>query len=131
MTAMTLTTLNKKAVASFSQSHMQYYGARPSATGGRQPARWVATDYDANDRHQLFSDRQKGAQLDAQPFDKDQADLIGLVVTIEESPQVTVTLRSWGNVKATFRATCSAGGVMHGSTPDVDYLLVLETFNLK
>lgn len=123
-----LVTLNKNGVASSSIFGVSYRDQGRSPAGGVRPAQWF-TDNTTEPRDvakQLFSDRASAVGADKQqPFDIQQVDLISVIITVEASPQVTVTLRSWGNAKASFRATCSVGGVMHGSTPDVDYLLFL------
>lgn len=122
-------TLNKNGAASWSSFSVSYKTGGKSPTGGLRPAQWFtdnASDPKKDEAKQLFSDRATGVgTAKMQPFDIAQTDLINVLITVEASPQVTVTLRSWGNKKATFRGTCSAGGVIHGSTPDVDYLLVL------
>ena len=123
-----LVTLNKKGVASSSKFGVSYRKSGKSPTGGVRPAQWFTDNtFEPKDvAKQLFSDRASAIGTDQQqPFDIRQADLINVIITVEASPQVTVTLRTWNNTKANFRATCSGGGVMHGSTPDVDYLLFL------
>ncbi len=122
-----LVTLNKNGVASWSNFEVSYKAGGKSPTGGVRPASWSTYNPPKDEAKQLFSDRYSGVgTAKTQPFDIAQADLINVIITVEASPQVTVTLRTWGNTKATFRGTCSAGGVLHGSTPDVDYLLFLS-----
>lgn len=120
-----LVTLNKNGVASSSSFEVSYKEGIKIRPTGFGPAQWSTDNFFApkDAAKQLFSDRSSGAK--SQPFDITQADLINVVITVEASPQVTVTLRTWGNTKAVFRGTCSSGGVIHGSTPDVDYLLFL------
>jgi len=125
-----LVTLNKNGIASSSQLDVAYRAAGKSPTGGVRPPQWYTDSTSGvgprDTGKQLFSDRVSGpVGNNQQPFAVAKADLINVVLSVETSPQVTITLRSWGNSKATFRVTCSAGGVMHGSTADVDYLLFL------
>jgi hypothetical protein len=124
-----LATLNKNGVGSWSQFEANYRPESRIPNGPRRPAQWYTysapTDAAPGTSPQLFSDRVARPAPSAQPFDASRPDLISVVVTVEASPQVTVTLRTWNNATATFRATCSAGGVLHGSTPDVDYLLFM------
>jgi hypothetical protein len=132
--SMKLVTLNKNGVASSSAFGVSYKEGRKSPSGGKPYAYWTTDNSDApkDAAKQLFSDRLGGTgTAKNQPFDIAQADLINVIITIEASPLVTVTLRTWGNTKATFRGTCSAGGVIHGSTPDVDYLLFLNQFQIN
>jgi len=121
-----LVTMNKNGVASFSSFAVAYQAGGRAPGGGARPPNWHTANPVAppDVSKQLFSDRLVDP-AGQQPFDVSKADQINVVATVEASPQVTVTLRSWGNGKATFRATCSDGGVMHGSTQDVDYLLTL------
>ncbi len=126
-----LTTLNKNGVASWSEFEVSFRPSGKSPNGGVRPAHWY-TNLDALEKRdeskQLFSDRFSNfIQNSPQPFDIGKPDLINAVITVERSPQITVSLRSWGNTKATFRATCSQSGIMHASTGDVDYLLLFIT----
>jgi hypothetical protein len=115
-----LVTMNKNAAASYVKSEMRYGRGNPDL--GHPPR--VTTIGTAP---QVFSDRNnKFFASPIQYFDAMSPDNVTVEITLEESPQVTLTLASWGNAKATFRATCSGGGVMHGSTPDVDYLLFVK-----
>ncbi len=124
-----LVTLNKNGVASSSSFEVSYKEGIKIRPIGFRPAQWSTNNYfePKDAAKQLFSDRTSGGfdKAKSQPFDITQADLINVVITVEASPQVTVTLRTWGNTKVVFRGTCSSGGVIHGSTPDVDYLLFL------
>lgn len=109
-----MATLNKNGVASYATGRLTL------ARGGPRPLpRWVASG-----APQLFSDRRTGAN-GAQPFSIGKADKIGLGIGISAAPAVQITLESWSGAKSNFVADCSAGGVMHGSTPDVDYLIVV------
>jgi hypothetical protein len=127
-----LVTLNKNGVASSSSSGVSYREGIKIRPLGFSPAQWSTDNFFApkDVAKQLFSDRASGGSDIAkiQPFDITQADLINVVITVQASPQVTVTLRTWGNTKAVFRGTCSTGGIIHGSTPDVDYLLFLTKY---
>jgi hypothetical protein len=125
-----LVTMNKHGVASFSNFAVDYQAGGRAPNGGVRPPQWRTRSSvggaPADTSKQLFSDRISGpAGPSQQPFDVSKADEINVVISVEASPQVTVTLRTWGNSKAVFRVTCSVGGVMHGSTTDVDYLLLL------
>jgi hypothetical protein len=125
--SLTLVTMNKNGVASFAESQVaRREGAVPNT--GRPPRLVTRAGSPAVEpTPQVFSDRLNGfLKTPVQRFDASQADDLVVEVTLEASPQVTVTLASWGNAKASFRATCSPGGVMHGSTADVDYLLFLR-----
>lgn len=123
-------TLNKNGVGSWSQFKVSYRESVRHVPGYVRPAQWYTNLDNAakpDETRQLFSDRYSGfIRENQQPFDMVRPDLINVIISVEISPQITVTLRSWGNKKATFRATCSASGIMHGSTPDVDYLLFLK-----
>lgn len=124
--AVTLVTMNKNSVASYAQSGMAYRSGIP---GTGRPARLIsnAGAPGSTTTPQVFSDRPNAIfKSPVQHFDAQRADQIAVELTLEQSPQVTITLASWGNVKAVFRVTCSASGVMHGSTADVDYLLILN-----
>jgi hypothetical protein len=114
---LTLVTLNKKGVASYATKGATHVAAGRTPAGGIRSEAWTISS-----APQTFSDR----GMPAQPFISSNADKVGVSVGVAASPQVTVTLESWGNAKAVFTASCSAGGVMHGSTPDVDYLLFLN-----
>jgi hypothetical protein len=120
--------MNKNGLASWSQFTASYRDGKKIPNLPTRPAQWFI-NYTPDVAEQLFSDRLSGpATSKQQPFAINQPDLINVVITVEKSPQVTVTLRSWGNAKAVFRGACSAGGVIHGSTPDVDYLLQLTQY---
>lgn len=122
--AVQLVTLNRKGVSSSSTFGVTYRPPIRMPQGPVLQANW--TSEGQTGAKQLFSDR--GRPLGGhvyQPYDIQRPDLITVKITAEASPQVTITLRSWGNVKSTFRATCAGNGVMHGSTDDVDYLLFL------
>jgi hypothetical protein len=125
-----LVTLNKNGVASSSSFGVSYKAGIKIRSIGFRPAQWSTDNFFApkDVAKQLFSDRTSGGFdiTKMQPFDITKADLINVVITVEASPQVTLTLRTWSNSKAVFRGTCSNGGVIHGSTPDVDYLLFLN-----
>lgn len=120
-----LVTLNRKGVSSSSTFGVTYRPFLKIPNGPTLTANW--TNDGQTGAKQLFSDRGRplGGHI-YQPYDIHRADLISVKITSEASPLVTVTLRSWGNAKSTFRATCAANGVMHGSTHDVDYLLFLS-----
>jgi hypothetical protein len=124
--SVTLVTMNKNGVASFVESGMAYRTAAIPNTG--RGARLVSNSGGSGIENapQVFSDRDVPNQTPRQHFDVRQADHVTIQITLEQSPQVTVTLATHNNAKATFRATCSAGGVMHGSTSDVDYLLFVK-----
>lgn len=111
-TALTMTTLNRNALVSYAVFNMSYINAFPL---GRRFNSLSQADV-------VFSDRQKGSQ----GFDVARPDKLTISVTVAASPQVTLTLNSWNNVKATFTATCTFNGIMHGSTGDVDYLLFFQ-----
>jgi len=114
-----MVTLNKNGVASASYVTFAFQAVGKAFLGGTPRYQFVSP----GDAPQFFSDRTSGPQM----FDQRRPDQIRLSITQEASPLVTVTLRSWGNQRSEFRATCSAGGVLHGSTPDVDYLLKMST----
>lgn len=109
-----MTTLNKNAVASFAYLSMLHQDAivRPPIV---RPERFVTSP--AN-QAQLFSDRTQGAQR----FSIAKADQISLTMTVAATPQVTLVLRSWGNVSQTFPVTCTPSGGMYGSPGDVSFL---------
>ncbi|HEX5004693.1 MAG TPA: hypothetical protein VFV65_05215 [Gemmatimonadales bacterium] len=125
MNSAVVVTLNKNGVASYSELSVAYREAGPAPSGGVRPPSW-ASNRD-NPAPQLFSDRTSApaSGVMRQPFDITQSDTLGLTISVESSPNVSIVLRSWGDVRATFRGTCSAGGVIHGSTPDVDYLIYI------
>jgi hypothetical protein len=72
---------------------------------------------------QYFSDRYTGSQ----PFLNTKVDEIQIVVSIAASPKVTVTLKNWGDAQSSFTGTCTADGVMHGTTSTVEYLIGLKS----
>lgn len=120
-----LVTLNRNGVASSSQ-FQAVFGAAGRTPTGTYPAQWYTDDTAPDSQRaasQLFSDRRTGPS--DQPFDVAKADRINVFIGIEESPRVKITLRSWGDGKVTFRATCTDNGVLHGSTNDVEYLLTV------
>jgi hypothetical protein len=117
-TTVIMTTLNKNGIASFSRGNVIY---REQLRTPRMvlPPRW-SSQADAPHK-QYFADR-----LAAPPsigFDPARPDLISIWISVSAKPQVEITLRSWGNGVVRFTGACSAGGVLHGSTPDVDYLI--------
>lgn len=120
-----LVSMNRNGVASHVESPVAY---RAGAAQLGRPARLVtgAGGAAAETAPQVFSDRTSPAGVQAQRFDAGKADRVHLAVTLEASPEVTLTLSSWGGVKTAFRATCSPAGVLHGNGGDVDYLLFIK-----
>lgn len=112
-----MTTLNKNSVASFAfvtMAHQDAIAPRPGLPIGRAE-RFVSLP--AN-QSQFFSDRMRGSQR----FSILKPDQISLTVTVAATPQVTLVLRSWGNVSQTFPVTCTPTGGMYGPPGDVSYL---------
>lgn len=109
-----MTSLNRNGVASFAMLSMNHVDAirKPPIIF---PEKYVTVP-DA--QPQYFSDRMIGGQR----FANNHADQISVTMTVADEPQVTLTLNTWNNAKNTFNVTCTADGVMHASTPDVDYL---------
>ena len=113
--------MNRNGIGSYVESGMAHRDAIPNL--GRR-ARLVSSNAATESALQFFSDRP--SPQSSQRFGASNPDQVKVEVTLEASPQVTFTLASHGNVKAVFRTTCSSGGVIHGSTRDVDYLLFLK-----
>jgi len=109
-----MSTLNKNAVASFAYLYMLHQDAITGPPIFR-PERF--TTFPAN-QPQVFSDRTQGAQR----FSFSKADQITLTMTVAATPQVTLVLRTWGNVSQTFPVTCTPSGGMYGPPGDVSYL---------
>lgn len=112
-----MTTLNKNSVASFATLNMVHQDAiipRPGQPIFRAE-RYVSTP---QNQPQIFSDRMRGSQR----FSVTSPDQISLTITVADTPQVTLVLRSWGNVSQTFPVTCTATGGMYGPGGDVSYL---------
>lgn len=125
--ALTLVSLNTAGLVSYASDFMEYHPkgepGDPRGAGWWGTTGWLGTGGSAR---QLFSDRFTGVGIDHQPFAVPLADLLFVAITNEDSPQVTLTLRSWGNVKVSFAATCSSDGVLHGSVPNGQFLLQLR-----
>lgn len=120
-TSITMSTLNKNGVASFSIGSLVY---RPPLTRPRPiPARW--TSQVGAPVKQFFSDRAATTPSEV-GFDPARSDQLSVSISVAASPAVEIRLRSWGNAAVRFTGTCSAGGVIHGSTPDVDYLITVH-----
>lgn len=114
-----LTTMNTNHVVSFASGPMEYRRIPLGRTG-------VLRSWESQSLSQTFSDRMSNAP---QPFSIARADIIGLSVSIAGSPTVVVTLVSHGNGKGTFTATCSADGILHGTTATVEYLISFYTYS--
>lgn len=125
---LTLVTMNRNGVASYVESAVIHTTA--AATGHARRTRLVTTNGTGSPGEavpQVFSDRTSQFVVGfVQHFLAQRADQVSVEITLEASPQVVFTLATWGNATASFRVSCTAGGVMHGSTADVDYLLFLK-----
>jgi hypothetical protein len=129
ITTATLSTLNKNGISSYAQATMAFRRGIPN-TGRPDKLVSNAGGSGIDTAPQVFSDRTSAFFAHfTQRFDGNKPDQITMEITHESSPLVTVTLASWSSAKASFRASCSPGGVMHGSTPDVDYLIKLTWIN--
>jgi len=110
----TVVTVDGNGSVSYASDFMEYH-AKGEPTGPSQLSGepwWGNTGTGpTGTAAQLFSDRLAG---DTQPFAVSRKDLINIAITYEDSPHVTITLRSWGNVKGTFVADCSPDGMMYG-----------------
>jgi hypothetical protein len=108
-----LVTMNDNSVVSYAIATVELRKRPPDAGGG---ASWVSRSL----VKQLFSDRNP-----QQPFDLTKADALDLWMNVAESPTITMTLKSWGNVQSTFQGTCTADGIIHGTAPRGAILLRL------
>lgn len=131
-TALIMTSVNKNGVASWASLNMKHADAENITKCPSQikcpiylPERYE-TDTDFP-HEQVFSDRRVSGSED-QFFASDNADQISITMTIEASPQVTLVLNSWNNVRENFAVTCSSDGVMHASTPDADFLFYFGAY---
>jgi len=138
-----MTTLNLKNVVSYSETRLYYLPAHRMPGGRIAPGRFATLPansqgvdqpkYDFGSHVQVFSDRMTNQPLigtfvglphhGRQKFDEHQADDLGLEFTDTSPMQVTVTLRTWGNVKETFTPVCESSGFIYGSTSVGKYLL--------
>ncbi len=143
-----MVTLNNRNVGSFAETRLYYL---PPSKGGRRgsssiPGRFVTLGANQNGidnpkfdyglEAQVFSDRKRKQDSIPQPntpyrprlqgFDALQADDLAFEITVAPPVQVTITLRTWGNVKDTFTPTCESGGFMLGSVRDAKYVLRLK-----
>ncbi len=115
-----MVTLNRNGLGSSSRFRVTYSPSIEIVQGVFRPPSWSIGSAKV-----LFSDRYGNVGGWPQPYSIGKADNIGVHITVEASPLVTETLNSWGYVKARFRATCTASGILRGSTRDVEYLLHL------
>lgn len=122
ITTLELVSLNKNGVSSYVTSPMAIV---PGSTVHGAPLLVTrAGDTELRIAKQEFSDRSGPSHV--QPFAIQTPDNVTVTISLDASPEVNITLLTWGNAKATFRVTCSTSGVMHGSTGDNEYLLFLR-----
>lgn len=117
------TTMDTRGVTSYATAELLYMRGN-NGFGIPRPGRW----YGAPRRpiQQLFSDRFVPGQ--AQPFAIGRADRIEVNITHEESPLIVLNLLSRGYVRQTFIGSCSANGIIHGTSGTVDVLIQLVRF---
>ncbi len=125
---LTLVSLDRSGEASYvpltaleHQSSLKIPGRANGRVGTPQPEQWRTANPDTAATAQYFSSRMAGPQ----PFDIAKPDTLAVSITVEDSPRVSLAFRSQGMKRRKFRARCSAGGVMHGSAADADFLLLL------
>jgi len=145
----TMVTLNTQNTASYTETRLyylppiridggytrpgRYTTLRPLSTGIDQPK------FDFGGDVQVFSDRVALDQPNVglglphrglQKFDERKADSLNFEIPVTNAPQVTITLRSWGDVKVKFAVTCEEGGFLLGSTRDARYVLRVQQWGL-
>jgi hypothetical protein len=113
----TVTTMNNRGVASYSSSPLRYVPPRTFFGFPQGPGTWRSVPRPL--AAQLFSDR----MVQGQPFVVGRADRITMSITQEASPVIVVTLASWGNAQLTFSASCSANGIIHGTSGNSDIVI--------
>ncbi len=110
-----ITTMNNRNVASYIPARLEYVRTQGP---GRIPGHWAS----GPDRpHQYFSDRPTGFG----PFSHQRTDRVSVYISDEPAPLIVLTLHNWGNATLGFRGTCSANGVIHGSSGESDILIHL------
>jgi hypothetical protein len=139
----TMVTLNRDDVASYTETRLYYLPAVAPVGGVSRPGRFTTLapgsqgidqpKFDFGLNVQVFSDRLVPGQPNPlavglphrgrQKFDENQADSLALEITDTSPVRITVKLRSWNNTKSTFEAVCEEDGFVYGSTPDVKYIL--------
>jgi hypothetical protein len=148
---LTMVTMNKKGVASFTVTRIYYMPPKRLPSGGFKPA--VLASLNANAlgeqvpkfsfwyHDQVFSDRLSSeimplegedaagiAGFRKQRFDMRQADHTLFEITDAPTVTVTITLKSWNNSKVSFVPTCDHG-LLIGITPDVKYVIYLKNWH--
>jgi hypothetical protein len=113
-----IVTMNRLGTATYSTLSATLVKGIKTPTGATLPTRIVGQI-----SPQFFNDRK--APASGQPFDMNQTDKVSISMTVADSPSVSFTLVTDHSQVVSFTGTCSSTGIMHGSTPDVDYLILV------
>ena len=115
--AVTVTTLDRHGVVGYARLDVAFTPAL-TLEGTTFPAHWSSAPGTPVLRHAPASSGSDTAQ--ASPA---RIETIGVDIVVDEPPWVTVTLA--GHPREPFELHCTAGGVLHGESPDGDYLIML------
>ena len=127
-TDLTGVTLNVNGVASFISTNLRYSKGWGTSAGSRPDAyATVHEAFDAGQHAQTFSDRIRDGlpTPPQQRFDANRADDVDVFITDAETPEVTLTLRTWGNARTSFVPTCRDNFLTGHDAAGVEYVLRL------